>query len=536
MHPPSDDTLPHFLTRRVSETSAECLRVAVWLSAAHLRINRLLTQPRQALREIQMHRSAIALTTAADGVPATGERHRPRLVRRSSEISGTALAQRLCCYEVLDDAARLAHAYIDSLSSRPVGASAPLAELVSRLARPLSDDGEDPRTVIEDLARDVEPGLVASAGPRYFGFVIGGALPVAVAADWLTSAWDQNAGIHAASPALAVAHKVAAGWVRDLLGLPADCSVGIVTGTQMAHFTCLAAARHAVLRDAGWDVEAQGLQGAPALRVIASEQIHVTIPVACRMLGLGAERVRLVPTDDQGRMVAAELETALAEQAGPTIVCAQAGEINTGAFDPLADIVELCRAHDAWCHIDGAFGLWAALSTRRRGLLRGFEQADSWATDGHKWLNVPYDCGLAVVADSSAHRAAMTSTSAYIPAHDMDIPCGLGLDTRVLAARAGGAALCRTALVGTNRTRQADRWLLRSRRADGQPACGGRRGRGIERCRSEPGARALRRRRPGHEPGDRTHPGGWDLLGERQHVSRPDRHADLGRGLANHCR
>ena len=279
--------------------------------------------------------------------------------------------------------------------------------------------------MIEDLARDVEPGLVASAGPRYFGFVIGGALPVAVAADWLTSAWDQNAGIHEASPALAVAHKVAAGWVRDLLGLPADSGVGIVTGCQMAHFTCLAAARHAVLRDAGWDVEAQGLQGAPALRVIASEQIHVTVPVACRMLGLGAERVRLVPTDDQGRMVAAELETALGEQAGPTIVCAQAGEINTGAFDPLADIVELCRARDAWCHIDGAFGLWAALSPRRRGLLQGFEHADSWATDGHKWLNVPYDCGIAVVADASAHRAAMTSTSAYIPAHERDVPWGL---------------------------------------------------------------------------------------------------------------
>jgi glutamate/tyrosine decarboxylase-like PLP-dependent enzyme len=343
-------------------------------------------------------------------------------------------------YEVLDDAARLARAYIDSLPSRPVGASAPLAELVSRLARPLSDDGVDPRTVIEDLARDVEPGLVASAGPRYFGFVIGGALPVAVAADWLTSAWDQNAGIHAASPALAVAHKVAAGWVRDLLGLPAECGVGIVTGCQMAHFTCLAAARHAVLRDAGWDVEAQGLQGAPALRVIASEQIHVTVPVACRMLGLGAERVRMVATDDQGRMVAAELETALAEQAGPTIVCAQAGEINTGAFDPLADIVELCRARDAWCHIDGAFGLWAAVSPRRRGLLQGFEHADSWATDGHKWLNVPYDCGIAVVADASAHRAARTSTSAYIPAHDEDVPWGLDW-TPEFSKRARGVPL-----------------------------------------------------------------------------------------------
>jgi glutamate/tyrosine decarboxylase-like PLP-dependent enzyme len=305
-----------------------------------------------------------------------------------------------------------------------VGASAGLPELRSRLARPLSDDGDDPRTVIRDLARDVEPGLVASAGPRYFGFVIGGALPVAVAADWLTSAWDQNGGGYVASPALSVAEEVAADWVCDLLGLPADCGVGFVTGCQMAHFTCLAAARHAVLRDAGWDVEAQGLQGGPPLRVIASEQAHVTVPVACRMLGLGAERLRLVPTDDQGRMVTAELETALAEQEGPTIVCAQAGDVNTGAFDPIADIVERCRAREAWCHIDGAFGLWAAVSPTRRGLLQGFEHADSWATDGHKWLNVPYDCGIAAVADRSAHRSAMTSTSAYIPPHDEDIPWG----------------------------------------------------------------------------------------------------------------
>jgi glutamate/tyrosine decarboxylase-like PLP-dependent enzyme len=265
---------------------------------------------------------------------------------------------------------------------------------------------------------------VASAGPRYFGFVIGGALPVAVAADWLTSAWDQNGGGYAASPALSVAEEVVAGWIRDLLGLPSACSMAFVTGCQMAHFTCLAAARHAVLRDAGWDVEAHGLQGGPALRVIASEQAHVTVPVACRMLGLGAERVRLVPTDDQGRMAPAELEAALAEQEGPTIVCAQAGDINTGAFDPIADIVELCRARDAWCHIDGAFGLWAAVSPTRRDLLQGFERADSWATDGHKWLNVPYDCGIAAVADASAHRAAMASTSAYIPAHDEDTPWG----------------------------------------------------------------------------------------------------------------
>jgi glutamate/tyrosine decarboxylase-like PLP-dependent enzyme len=255
--------------------------------------------------------------------------------------------------------------------------------------------------------------------------VIGGALPVAVAADWLTSAWDQNAGAYPASPALSIAEEVAAAWVRDVLGLPSGCGVGFVTGCQMAHFTCLGAARHAVLRDAGWDVEAYGLQGGPALRVIASEQAHVTVFVACRMLGLGAERVRRVPTDDQGRMLPAELETALAKHEGPTIVCAQAGEINTGAFDPIDEILELCRGRGAWCHIDGAFGLWAAASPTRRGLTAGFERADSWATDAHKWLNVPYDCGIAAVADSSAHRAAMTSTSAYIPDHDVDLPWGV---------------------------------------------------------------------------------------------------------------
>jgi glutamate/tyrosine decarboxylase-like PLP-dependent enzyme len=261
-----------------------------------------------------------------------------------------------------------------------------------------------------------------------------------MAADWLTSAWDQNGGGYVASPALSVAEEVAAGWVLDLLGLPADCGVGFVTGCQMAHFTCLAAARHAVLREVGWDVEAHGLQGGPPLRVIATEHAHVTVTVACRMLGLGAERLRLVPTDDQGRMVTAELETALAEQEGPTIVCAQAGEINTGAFDPIADIVELCRARHAWCHIDGAFGLWAAVSPTRRGLLQGFEQADSWATDGHKWLNVPYDCGIAAVADRSAHRSAMTSTSAYIPPHDEDIPWGFDW-TPEFSRRARGVPL-----------------------------------------------------------------------------------------------
>jgi glutamate/tyrosine decarboxylase-like PLP-dependent enzyme len=327
-------------------------------------------------------------------------------------------------YEVLDDAARLAHEFLDNLPSRPVGARADLHELRQRLARPLSEEGEDPATVLADLAHDVEPGLIASPGPRYFGFVIGGSLPVGVAADWLTSAWDQNGGGYVAAPALSVAEEVAGGWVRQLLGLPAGCGIGFVTGCQMAHFTCLAAARHAVLRDVGWDVDGRGLQGAPEVRVIAGDHAHVTVKVACRMLGLGGDRVRLIASDDQGRMRPDELSAELAGYDGPAIVCAQAGEINTGAFDPLEAIVDACRAHGAWCHVDGAFGLWAAVSPTRRRLLDGFERADSWATDGHKWLNVPYDCGIAAVADASAQRAAMTSTSAYIPSHDEDEPWG----------------------------------------------------------------------------------------------------------------
>ena len=328
-------------------------------------------------------------------------------------------------YEVLDDAVRLATQYAESLDTRPVGTRAGIEELRSRLGRPLGESGESPREVITDLAHDVEPGLIASGGPRYFGFVIGGALPVAIAADWLTAAWDQNGGGYVAAPALSVAEEVAAGWIKDLLGLPSGSSVGFVTGCQMAHFTCLAAARHALLREVGWNVEADGLRDGPEVRVIAGEQAHVTVTVACRLLGLGGERIHVVSSDDQGRMLARELEQALGEYDGPTIVCAQAGEINTGAFDPLGEVADLCRAHGAWCHVDGAFGLWAAASPARRGLVEGFERASSWATDAHKWLNVPYDCGIAVVADTSAHRAAMTSISPYLPPHADDVPWGV---------------------------------------------------------------------------------------------------------------
>src|SRR3954464_15512724 len=225
-------------------------------------------------------------------------------------------------YEVLDDAARLAREFTDGLAERPVGAQAGFDELRARFARPLTDEGEDPRAVIADLARDADPGLIASAGPRYFGFVIGGSLPVSVAADWLTSAWDQNGGGYVASPSLSVIEEVAARWVLELLGLPAGSGVGFVTGCQMAHFTCLAAARHAVLRDAGWDVEADGLQGAPEVTVVAGEEGRAAGRGACRMLGLGGQRVRRVPSDDEGRIIAAELRSVLEAIDGPVIVCA----------------------------------------------------------------------------------------------------------------------------------------------------------------------------------------------------------------------
>jgi glutamate/tyrosine decarboxylase-like PLP-dependent enzyme len=359
----------------------------------------------------------------------------------NATAAGRSLPRRDPRYAVLDAAMSHAHDYLGELRSRSVDPDARIDELRSTLGRPLTDEGVDPLTVIDDLVRDADPGLVASGGPRYFGFVVGGALPVAVAADWLVSAWDQNAVGYTLSPALSVAEETAGGWVRELLGLPSTCSIGFVTGGQMANFTCLAAARNAVLLDAGWDVEGDGLAGAPPLRVFAGEEVHMTIKVACRMLGLGANRVRLVPADDQGRMSPAELALALAEHDGPAIVCTQAGEINTGAFDPLAEIIDVCHARGAWCHIDGAFGLWAAASPGRRRLLDGYEHADSWATDAHKWLNVPFDCGIAAVADRHAHQAATApSKMACLPSHCDDIPWGSDW-TPELSRRARGVPL-----------------------------------------------------------------------------------------------
>jgi glutamate/tyrosine decarboxylase-like PLP-dependent enzyme len=288
------------------------------------------------------------------------------------------------------------------------------------LGTPIPEEGQNAEAVITELARCAELGLVAQTGPRYFGFVIGGSLPVATAADWLTSAWDQNSGLYATSPAASVVEEVAAAWLLELLGLPSHASVGFVTGCGMANFTGLAAARHYVLRQDGWDVELDGLNGAPRINIILGEEAHVTIHTALRMLGLGTRAIKVVPADAQGRMIAADLAKTLKNCAGPTIVCAQAGNVNTGAFDPLNEITQATREAGAWLHVDGAFGLWAAVSDELKHLAAGVHRADSWATDGHKWLNVPYDCGLIMCAHSEAHRAAMTVTAAYLVQSDKE--------------------------------------------------------------------------------------------------------------------
>ena len=317
---------------------------------------------------------------------------------------------------LLETAQRHASAWFRSLSDRPVRATISPDELRAMLAGPLPERGSAADSVVELLGSAGMRGAVALPGPRYFGFVVGGSLPAAVAADWLVSAWDQNTAVYALSPLGSIIEQITGSWLRELAGLPSAMSFGFTTGCQMANFTALAAARHRVLREAGWDVEADGLFGAPPINVVVSEESHYTIFLALRLLGLGANRLRRIPTDDQGRMRAEALAAALAELRGPTIVCAQAGNVNTGAFDPLPEISQQARACGAWLHVDGAFGLWAAASPERAALVRGIENADSIATDAHKWLNSPYDCGIVFCAHEAAHRSAMSLAAAYIVA------------------------------------------------------------------------------------------------------------------------
>jgi glutamate/tyrosine decarboxylase-like PLP-dependent enzyme len=318
--------------------------------------------------------------------------------------------------ELLESTARLAAGYRETLNERPVRPLISEAELQRALEVPLADAGESPLEVITALARVGAQGSVASAGPRYFGFVIGGSTPAALAADWLVSGWDQNAGLYATSPLMAAVEAVTAGWLCELAGLSASMTVGFVTGCQMASFTGLAAARHRVLRNAHWDVEADGLFGAPAIEVLVGEEAHYTIFMALRLLGLGGSRLRRVPADAQGRMRPDALAAMLDSVTGPCIVCAQAGNVNSGACDPLEEIASLTREHGGWLHVDGAFGLWAAACPGRAHLVRGIARADSIATDGHKWLNVPYDCGIVFCADEAAHRSAMSLSSPALSA------------------------------------------------------------------------------------------------------------------------
>jgi glutamate/tyrosine decarboxylase-like PLP-dependent enzyme len=318
--------------------------------------------------------------------------------------------------ELLRRTAEIAAAFVESLDERRVWSPATVDELRSALGGDLPNAQGDPLDVIEALAEAVEPGVVGIPSGRYFGFVIGGAVPAALAADWLTSTWDQNAGLVVAGPAAAVVEEVAGGWLKDLLGVPEDASFAFVTGCQMAHVTCLAAARHAVLERVGWDVERDGLAGSPPIRVVAGARRHVTLDRALRLLGFGSSSIVPIEADSQGRMRLEALERTLGGIDGATIVCAQAGEVNTGAFDSIPEIADLADAAGAWLHVDGAFGLWAAVSPELRHLVTGVERADSWATDAHKWLNVPYDCGLAFVAHPDAHRASMRLTAEYLVA------------------------------------------------------------------------------------------------------------------------
>jgi glutamate/tyrosine decarboxylase-like PLP-dependent enzyme/ketosteroid isomerase-like protein len=355
-----------------------------------------------------------ALWTMRDGKPARCEMFAQR--EQALEAAGISPSGRVMTERThgLDAAVTHAQRFLRTLDERPVGVRADAAQIRSALGGPLPYGGEDPEAVIDALAAGAEPGIVASAGPRHFGFVIGGALPAALAADWLVSAWDQCAAFHSLSPAAAAIEEIAAAWILDLLGLPASASVGFVTGGQGANTTALAAARHAVLARAGWDVERDGLIGAPGVNLVCGEQAHATIYTALRLLGLGEESATRVPADAQGRIDRTALQETLAGLDGPTIVCAQAGNVATGAFDPLEPIADDCAARGAWLHVDGAFGLWAAAAPSTRALLDGVERADSWAVDAHKWLNVPYDGAMAIVADADAHRAAMSLAASYL--------------------------------------------------------------------------------------------------------------------------
>ena len=320
--------------------------------------------------------------------------------------------------DLLEDTALRAAGYLLGVGERSVWPSAEALGRLGELGGRMPDGPTSDAYVIALLDEIGSPATVASAGGRYFGFVIGGSLPATLAANWLAGAWDQDAGLVALSPAAAAIEETALRWLVDVLGLPPGTGAGFVTGATMANFTALAAARHAVLAKAGWDVESQGLFGAPYVTVIVGDEVHVSLLKALTMLGFGRERVTRVTVDDQGRMRAG----ALPAITGPTIVCIQAGNVNTGAFDPAEQICQAAHDAGAWVHVDGAFGLWAAAAPARAHLVGGFEQADSWALDAHKWLNVPYDSGVAFCRNPEHLEAAMSVSAAYLTQSDTREP------------------------------------------------------------------------------------------------------------------
>ena len=315
--------------------------------------------------------------------------------------------------ELLARTAALAADYLETLDTRQIRPERGYREMHELFDRAVPDRPADPADVVEELAAVGEQGVMAIGSGRWYGFVAGGAVPSSLAADWLVSAWDQNTGLAEPTPATSALEAVTGRWVLELLGLPPDSSFAFVTGCQMAHVTCLAAARQSVYRRAGWDLPQRGLAGAPPLRVVLGGKRHVTIKRALRLLGIGESQEVVLPADSEGRMATEQLGAAL-DGSTPTIVCAQAGEVNTGAFDDLEAIVELAARAGAWVHVDGAFGLWAAASPALAHLVAGYERADSWATDGHKWLNVPFDCGIALCAHRDDHEAAMEYAAPYL--------------------------------------------------------------------------------------------------------------------------
>ncbi|MGI9272061.1 MAG: pyridoxal phosphate-dependent decarboxylase family protein [Woeseiaceae bacterium] len=313
--------------------------------------------------------------------------------------------------KLLEDAAIRGARYREELASRKVVPEASALDALDRFDETMPEQGASDAETLALLDDVASPATVAMAGPRFFGFVVGGTLPVTVATNWLSAAWDQNVHMHEAAPAPARLEQVAIDWLVDVLELPAGTGAGFVTGATVANFTALAAARHRVCKDAGWDVEADGLIGAPEVTVIIGEEAHPTLTKSLGLLGFGRNRVVRVPVDSQGRMIA----TMLPAINGPTIICTQAGNVNTGAFDPVGEICDAAKAGGAWVHVDGAFGIWAAASDKFRSLVVGMSKADSWATDAHKWLNVPYDSGVAFVRNPNDLRAAMSITAEYLP-------------------------------------------------------------------------------------------------------------------------